>query len=415
MFSSPLITNDAVVCGIILSILALIFYTENLPHPFWRKFYTYCPKLLLCYLLPGVLNTLGVFSSEESRLYFVASRYFLPASLVLLTIPVSIREIVRLGPKALGVFLAGTIGVVLGGPLALLFMKHLFPNLLDKYELVEIAHTLSTIAGSWIGGGANQAAMKEIFQVKTQLFAAALTTDILVANIWLMMLLLGVSRASKIDAWLHASHSALHAVETHIKAQRPTQKPVLSAPNLLLLSALGLGVTAIGHLCADLLVPILKTSFPALSYYSLTSSFFWIIFVSTTLALVLSFTKLRHIAHQGSSSVGTVFLYFLVATIGMEIDIRAVFSHTEFLVVGLIWIIVHGSSLLLAARLLGAPFFFAAVGSQANIGGAASAPIVAAAFNSSLAPVGVLLAVLGYGIGTYAAYICGLWMQYIAQ
>ena len=415
MFSTPLITNDAIVCGIILSVLAFIFYTESLPHPFWKKFYVYCPKLLLCYFLPGILGTLGLFSAEESQLYFVASRYFLPASLVLLTIPISVKEIVRLGPKALGVFLAGTIGVVVGGPLSLLLIKYMFPNFMNQYTLVEIGRALSTIAGSWIGGGANQAAMKEIFEVNTELFAVALTTDVLVANLWLMVLLLGVSRTSMIDKKLRAERSSLEAVEARIESKRPLQNPILSPSNLLLLTAIGLGTTAIGHLFADLFVPILKNSFPELAHYSLTSHFFWMIFISTTLALLLSFTKIRNIADKGSSSLGTVFLYFLVATIGMGIDVRSILSHIEFFVIGCVWMIIHGCAVLLAARLLRAPFFFVAVGSQANIGGAASAPIVAASFSPSLAPVGVLLAILGYAIGTYAAYLCGLWMQYIAQ
>jgi len=103
-----------------------------------------------------------------------------------------------------------------------------------------------------------------------------------------------------------------------------------------------------------------------------------------------------------------------VATIGMQMNLKAIFQHFELFVVGIIWMLVHVTILLGVAKLIKAPYFFVAVGSQANVGGAASAPIVASAFNPALAPVGVLLAVLGYILGTYGALLCGILMQSVA-
>lgn len=413
--SAPLFSNDAVICGIIVGIIALVFYTSSLQHPFWRRFYTVCPKLLLCYFLPAILSTIGVFSAEESDLYFVASRYFLPASLVLLTLPANLREMMRLGPKALGVFFAGTVGVVIGGPLALLALDSLFPSFVAQYSLYEIAGAFSTLAGSWIGGGANQAAMKEIFGVEGGLFAIVLTVDVLVGNILLMALLIGAGKATILDKWLKARTEQLDQVQQRIQKLSPEKKGLLSTTNLLILSAVGLSVTALGHIGGDLIAPALKAHYPQLARYSLTSSFFWIIIIATTGGLLLSLSPARKLESKGASEVGSAFLYFLVATIGMGMDLSAIFRHAEVFLIGLLWVGVHITCLLVVARLLRAPFFFVAVGSQANIGGAASAPVVAGAFHPKLAPVGAMLAVFGYALGTYAAYLCGLWMQWLAS
>ena len=413
--SAVLFTNDAVICGIIVGVVALVFYTASLPYLFWRRFYAVCPKLVLCYFLPASLGTLGVFNVEESQLYFVASRYFLPASLVLLTLPANLREIVRLGPKALLVFGAGTIGVILGGPTALWGAHILIPDFMSEYSLVEVAAGMSTLAGSWIGGSANQVAMKEVFNVGNNIFSVLITVDVLIANLLLMLLLFGASRTQQLDKWLGVKQSNIEKVQTRMQSLSPTIKSPISTENLLILSAIGLGVMALGHVLGDWIAARLATYFPTLKHHSLTSSFFWLVLIATTTGLLLSLTPLRKLEEKGASELGSTLLYFLVATIGMNMDLGAIFRHTEMFLVGLFWISIHVGTLLLVARLTRAPFFFVAVGSQANIGGAASAPVVAAAFRPVLAPVGVLLAVLGYALGTYGAYLCGLWMKWIVS
>lgn len=137
--------------------------------------------------------------------------------------------------------------------------------------------------------------------------------------------------------------------------------------------------------------------------------------VATTLGLALSFTRARKLESYGASNIGTIFLYFLVATIGMNMNLAAILDNPKLFLIGGLWILFHVIIMLTVAKLIRAPFFFVAVGSQANIGGAASAPIVAAAFNKYLAPVGVLLAVLGYAAGTYGGYLCGLAMQWVFE
>jgi uncharacterized membrane protein len=137
-----------------------------------------------------------------------------------------------------------------------------------------------------------------------------------------------------------------------------------------------------------------------------------IVFASTV-GVALSFTKARQLEGAGASKIGSVFLYILIATIGMKMDVRMIVDAPIYFIIGVIWMIIHAGLMLVVAKLIKAPVFYMAVASQANVGGAASAPIVASAFHPSLAPVGVLLAVLGYTVGTYMAWICGQILQAI--
>ncbi|MDZ7771965.1 MAG: DUF819 family protein [Balneolaceae bacterium] len=415
VIAAPVFTNDAVVLGILLLVLALIFVTSSSKKPFWQKFYTFIPSLLLCYFVPSILNSLGLISGEESNLYFVASRYLLPASLVLLTLSIDFKSILGLGPKAIIMFLAGTVGIMLGGPLAVLLFAWVAPDVLMGTGADEIWRGLSTVAGSWIGGGANQTAMFEIFNPSSELFSAMVTVDIIVANIWLAFLLYGAGISERIDAWFKADATPITELRKKIEDYKASIARIPDLADITSICAVAFVVTAIGHLGADGIAPWIAENAPQLSRLSLDSRFFWIIVIATTLGLALSFTRARKLEGAGASKIGSLFLYVLVATIGMQMNVLAIFESPGFFLIGLTWIIIHVIILFVVAKIINAPFFFVAVGSQANVGGAASAPIVASAFHPALAPVGVLLAVLGYALGTYGAYLCALMMQYVSQ
>ena len=192
--NTALISNDAVIFGILMTMLAFVFWTSSLKNKFWKTFYTIFPMLLMCYFLPSLLTFFDVVDPDDSKLYFVASRYLLPASLVLLTLSIDLREIFRLGPKALIMFLTGTAGVVVGGPLAVLIVAAFKPELVGGEGPEAVWRGLSTVAGSWIGGGANQLAMKEVFQPSDSLFSVMVAVDVIIAEIWMLFLLLGVGK-----------------------------------------------------------------------------------------------------------------------------------------------------------------------------------------------------------------------------
>jgi uncharacterized membrane protein len=407
-------TNDAVVFGLLITVLAIIFYTSSLTTPFWKKFYTYVPALLLCYFIPALMNwPLGLISGSDSNLYTIASRYFLPASLILFCLSIDMKGILNLGPKALIMFFAATLGVILGGPIALLTTQWLFPGVIEASP-DDLWKGLSCIAGSWIGGGANQAAMKEIFNVPESLFGTMVVIDVVVANIWMGLLLYGANITDRIDRWLKADTSAIDSLKKKITDYRLSIEKVPSTLDLFILMAVAFGGVAIAHWGADVIVPGLQNLEPQLKAWrleSIISIFFWIVLIATTYGLLISFTRFRKLEGVGASKWGSIFIYILVATIGMQMNLREVFDNLGLFAIGIIWMMVHVLIMITVAKIIKAPFFFLAVGSQANIGGAASAPVVASAFSPSLAPVGVLLAVLGYALGTYGGLLCAYIMK----
>ena len=410
----PLIKNDAVVLGILMGILSLVLLTSNSNHQNWKKFYKYFPALLLCYFIPSVFNSLGIISGKDSNLYFVASRYLLPASLVLLTISVDLPAIKRLGSKAVIMFFTGTVGIVLGGPLSILLVSMIAPDLVGGQGPEAVWRGFATVAGSWIGGGANQAAMKEIFDVGDSLFSAMIAIDVIVANIWMALLLYGTGVDDKINKWFDADVSSIDDLKLRMEQYKEQIMRIPETNDTIKVLAVGFGITGIAHLGADTIAPAIMNAAPELARFSFTSGFFWLIVISTTFAILLSFTKLRELEGLGASRIGSIFIYILVATIGMKMDILSIFDNPYLFIIGLIWMTIHAMLLIIVAKIIKAPFFFLAVGSKANVGGAASAPILASAFHPSLAPVGVLLAVMGYAIGTYGAWLCGILMQVVS-
>jgi uncharacterized membrane protein len=404
------IKNDAVILGLLAATLGAVFWSTQSSHPFWLRFYRYVPALLLCYFLPAIYNTIGLIDGEHSSLYTIASRYLLPATLVLLTLAIDLPATMRLGPKAITLFLTGTVGVVLGGPVALLIWQFLSPETVDA----QLWRGMTAVAGSWIGGSANQAAMKEVFQIENNLFGMMVAVDVIVANLWMAILLWMAANQQRLDARRGADASSIVALRERMERFTLEHSRIPRLADTMFILALGFGATGLSHALA---AP-LSAGFKGVEWaerLSLASEFFWIVVLATTFGLLLSFTRARNLEGAGASRLGSAMLYVLIATVGMQMNIGAVFTNPGLFGIGITWIAFHAALLLLVARLLKAPVFFLAVGSQANIGGAASAPVVAAAFHPALAPVGVLLAVLGYALGTYGGWLAGQLMRMVSE
>ena len=402
------VTNEAAIFGILMLILGGIFYFSGQKR--YEKFFRIVPAILLCYFVPSLLTTLGIVP-KDTNLYFVASRYMLPASLVLLTLSIDLKAVIGLGPKAIIMFFTATAGIILGGPIAILLTSMVAPDLVGGMGPEAVWRGMSTIAGSWIGGGANQAAMYEIFKPTDGLYSAMITVDVIVAEIWMAFILMGAVRSDAVDRWLSADNTSVKKLQGQMEdfIARTAKIPTLN--EVMLILGIAFGAVAVAHMGGDFLGPWFAEHAPYTKNFSLTSTFFWIVIIATTIGLALSFTKARKLEGAGASRLGSVFIFILVGTIGMKMDIREIFHQPGLFMVGLIWMIFHVGTLLLMARAIKAPFFFVAIGSKANIGGAASAPVAAAAFHPSLAPVGVLLAVLGYAVGTYGGWLTGLLMH----
>ncbi|MFT4600477.1 MAG: putative membrane protein [Arenicella sp.] len=416
--SPPYIMNDAAVFGLLFMILLIIFKTTKMSR--FKGFYKYVPALLLCYFIPAGLNSVGIISSHESGLYFIASRYLLPASLVLLCLSIDMKAIRGLGSKALTMFFAATVGIILGGPLALWLVSLIAPGVLDD----EIWRGLSTVAGSWIGGGANQTAMKEIYHSSDQLFSAMIVVDVFVANLFMSVLLFGTGYNKRLNKFFKADDSAIENLKEKMETFQKKSARIPDFYDLLKLLGITFFFVGASHFLADIFAPLISDGLDVLAVNwpytanlmaSFGNGFFWLVVFATIFGISLSFTKYRSLEGVGASKMGSLFLYILVATIGMKMDIMELIANWgvfKFLIsIGLIWMLVHAIILFIVAKLIKAPFFYVAVGSQANVGGAASAPIVAGAFSPALAPVGVLLAVLGYAVGTFGAIACTLLMK----
>lgn len=408
---APLITNDAIVFGLLTAVLGLIFYTKS-RGGWWDKFYTFVPIILLAYLIPSLMNSFGLISSEESNLWQIAKDYFLPAALVLMTLSIDMKGILGLGPKALIMFFTATIGIILGGPIALLIVGSFSPETVGGEGADAIWRGLATLAGSWIGGGANQTAMLEVYGYNQEKYAAMVAVDIVVANIWMAFLLYGAGNSEKVDRWLGADSSAIESLKTKMADYTNSVERIATAADLVMLSAIAFGGVALSHLAAAGAVPFFEAQ--GFGDSILAAEFFWIVVTATTVGLGLSFTGARSYEGAGASKIGTVFIFLLVAIIGTKMDVFMLADKPLLFLVGFIWMTFHSILLIVVAKAIKAPFFFVAVGSKANVGGAASAPVVAAAFHPALAPVGVLLAVLGYALGTYGAIICAQMMAAVA-
>ncbi|MFZ1750556.1 MAG: DUF819 family protein [Saprospiraceae bacterium] len=433
----PIFTDDFVVFGILMFILAFVFYTSSSEHPFWKKFYVIFPSLLMCYLVPSIFSSLNIISPEwnivdaagnfimdennkpiEQKLsiYKISSRLLLPAALILLTLSIDLKALFGLGSKALIMFITGTIGVILGGPLAVLIVSSISPEIVGGVGPDAVWKGLSTIAGSWIGGGANQTAMLEIYKYNPQKYGAMVLVDIVVANIWMAVLLFGIGKKHAIDKWLKSDTSSIEVLKKQVSSYTESVTRMPTVKDYMVILGATFGAVGFAHWASVAIPDVLIGVFPVIGDKTSMMStfgdgFFWMVSVSTALGVIFSFTPLKSYEGMGASKIGSVFIYILVASIGMKMDLSSIVSNPGLIIVGLIWISFHVILLIIVAKVIKAPFFFLAVGSQANIGGAASAPIVAAEFHTSLASVGVLLAIFGYIVGTYGAILCTVLME----
>lgn len=391
-----MITDPVAVLVVLLVVLAGLFGLQQ--HPTFGRVFKVVPLLVFAYFVPTLLSNFGLIPVESPAYGFVKT-WLLPASLVLLVIAVDVPGIVRLGRNAGLLFLFGTLGIVLGGPLAYLALGWMVPESLGA----EAWKGLAALSGSWIGGGANFVAIGESVGIQDSTLSMMVVVDVAVANVWTAMLLWFAGRERKMDEAIGADRTSLDAVREEVAR---VQAATLRAPtlaDLLMMLALAFGATAIATTLAKILPPL----------GSVVTGFTWVVLIVTTVALALSFTPVRNLEGAGASKVGSVFLYLLVATIGAQAEFRRVLDAPALVAVGALWITLHAVLLLVLRRWLKAPIFFVAVGSQANVGGAASAPVVAAAFHPALAPVGILLAVAGYVLGTYGGLVSAALLELV--
>ena len=397
MPQAALIQSPLGVLTALLVVLAGLFMSAR--HPAGARLFRVVPLLVFCYFVPALLSNLGVIPGE-SELYTFIRRVLLPASLVLLVLSADIPAVISLGRDAVVLFLVGTASIAIGGPVAFLALGWMFP----PEALDQAWRGLAALCGSWIGGGANFVAVGESAGATPATMSLMVVVDVAVANVWTAVLLWFAGREQAMDARMGADRRRIDEVRTRVEHYQAEVARPANLAELLLILAIGIGATG--------LVTWMATYLPDIG--TIINGFTWVVCLVTAIGVALSFTRVRRLEGAGASAVGSVFLYLLVATIGASAQFSRVADNLPLLAVGALWMAIHAASMLAVRRVLRAPVFFLAVGSQANVGGAASAPVVAAAFHPALATVGVLLAVLGYVLGTYVGILTAFMLSLVA-
>jgi uncharacterized membrane protein len=376
----------AVLCGV-----AAFFFL--LAQASGAKLFNYVPPLLFIYATPVFLNNLDVIPSK-SVIYTGLSQFALPAFIVLMLIKVNVPAVVRVMGKGVLVMLMGTAGVVVGGVIAYLTVHNWLSE--DAWR------GFGALAGSWIGGTANMLATKEMLGASEAQLGLAVIADNVVYIVWLPLLLMSRDFADKFNKWARVPADRLEAMDAaadlHVdENEAPTM------PQYLYLAAVVFGVTALGHALAPGAADWIASTSPTLAgVFSETTTR---ILLVTTVALVLSTTAVSRLPN--STAMGTALVYVFVAGMGARASVAGLAEAPAFVLGAFIWIFIHGLFCLAGAWLFRVDVHSVAIASAANIGAAASAPIVAAHHRPNLVPASILMALLGYAMGNYLAPLTG--------
>ena len=363
----------------IITLIGIIHYLRSLRA--LKKVFKYAPPIIWIYFLPMLSSGIGIIPTDSS-LYSWTSKYLLPPALILLLLSSNVKILSTLGSKAIGTMLFGTLGIVLGGPISLLIFGSFLPE--DAWM------GLAALSGSWIGGSANMVAIGKSIGTSDNLFGNMIVIDTVVGYGWMGIVILISGHQKRIDKWNNADTRIID--ELNIKMNTDDLKRPTSFNDLLTIVVVslffGLFSLELGKLIPDL--------------GKVITSFGWTIILVSLIGISLSFTRLSELNNVGASHVGNLFLYILLGTIGAKANITQIADLPYYIAVGVIWIFIHAIILFFGGRLLKAPMFLIATSSQANIGGVVSAPIIATVYKKSLAPVGLLMGVIGNIIGIYA-------------
>jgi uncharacterized membrane protein len=312
------------------------------------------------------------------------------------------------GKKAILLMLFGTLGIVVGGPIAFMIFQDWLPP--DAWKGV------ASISGSWIGGGANFAAIKESVQAPDGIAGAAIIVDATVSFTWLGVLIYLGKFPHLLDRFYKTDSSMIEELDQRLQKIKENESKPPQPVDIILIIALGLVGSVLCTQLAAYLYPIINPYIEAISHNlaSVFSQFTWVIILVSTIGLIGSFTRLREMDTVGGSTFGYAALYIFFTSLGAQADLASIMTMPVFLLLGVVWLFIHICFLLLGAYLLRAPMFMIAVGSEANMGGVASAPVVASAYYKSMAPVGLLLGIFGGLIGTYCGLACAYLLKLVA-
>ncbi len=383
-----LLSDPMTVFAFLAMIVALIFWVSGLKR--FEKAFEVIPPVIYVYFLPMFATTTGI-TPSSSPAYDWMTRYLLLFALLLLMISIDLKSVTKLGPIALFMVVAGTVGIVIGGPISLLLFKDFLPA--DAWM------GFAALSGSWIGGTANMVAIAESVGTPESAFGPIIVVDTVVGYGWMGVLLIFSGWQGRFDEKTGANTAVIEETNLRLAEMDRDRHPTTLRDATVMIGMGMAAAIAASHIAQTDL-------FPTLGNPTIISKTTWAILLIVTGGLALSFTPLREYEKVGASGLGYTALYLLLAGIGAQADLRAVLQAPVYLAAGAVWIAIHVFVLMIAARIVRAPLFFVATGSMANIGGAASAPVVAGVYHPAMAPVGLLMAVAGYILGIYGALVC---------
>jgi len=381
---SALIGSPEGVLAVLVGIAAFFFFLEQKTQ--WKLF-EFLPPLIFIYALPVVLTNTGI-TPASSPVYDTLRSFGLPMFICLMLLSIDVGAAVRVLGRGVFVMLLGTLGIVVGGVLSYLVVhRWLDPDAWKGF---------GALAGSWIGGTGNLAAVAEGLDTPAEQQGLAIIADSAVYIVWLPIMIGSKGIAERFNRWAKVPHDRLARMDAAAAAEvRTKRRPVMR--DYLYLGVIAASATWIGGVIAETL--------PEVGAVLTTGT--WKVLVITSIGISLSFTPAKRI--PGSHEVAMAIVYVFVARMGAQASLAGLAQAPAFLAGAFLWIFIHGAFCVVGARLLHVDIHSVAIASAANVGGAASAPVVAAAHRENLVPASILMALLGYAMGTYVAtFMAGL-------
>ena len=377
----------------LIGIIGFIFYLDS--KEIFSGLFKYLPTVIWIYFLPMFSTTLGILP-ESSMLYDWIKTYLLPPALILLLLSSNFTALKKLGFKAISIMFIATISVVIGGIVSFGIFSSWLPD--NSWK------GLGALSGSWIGGSANMVAVGASIGTPDDLFGIMIIVDTIVGYGWMGIVIFFSAYQERIDRWNGVETSLIDNINIQMSDIESKRRPIRFID---LIAIVSIGMIG-GYFSL-----IIGEWLPDLG--RIVTSFGWTIIIVSILGIILSLTPLSDLENAGASHIGNFFLYLLLATLGAKANLTSIIYAPVFLLVGICWITVHAAILFMGGRLLKAPMFLIATSSQANIGGVVSAPIIATVYQKSLAPVGLLMGVLGNIIGIYFGLLTAWILSWISN
>ena len=369
------------IAALIFIAAILIFLPRLLKGKAAQAFFKFAPPIVLLYLGLMLLCTFRLWDLEATaEAYSALKNPLLYAMLFLMLLRCDLKKIIKLGPKMLIGFFSATVSIGLGFVISYGIMHSALGEGAWK--------ALGALCGSWMGGGGNMLAIQAALHVDEATMAYALVMDSICATLYVMFLLWAIGFSQKFNAWTKADTRTIDEVGLALEQEAKANTKPLLWQNIMILAGSGLLVSAVSQILGTWING-------ALPFFDKAT---WTVLIVTLLGVLLALTPFGKI--KGTEEISNVLLYIVIALIASRADLASIGNAPVWLLTGLMILVIHIGLMLLLAKLLKLDIFTCAVASLANIGGTATAPVLAGTYSSALVPVGIVMALLGYVVGT---------------